>query len=265
MTNISFRLVEITPEKARRLLENNTGNRKLYQNTVDGYARDMIAGRWQLTHQSVAIDQFGNIIDGQHRLTAIVQSGVTVNVYVATYKEETTALNKMIDRSRSRTAVDILQCQSKTQESARCLLSVLTGWAVAPTIAEIQSVIERHGELFDITNNATRTASRNGRTSAGVRVAFAMQIHNAPTMSDELTEQLYAFSMLDFDTMWESLKALVKLFDKVNRPKQDWYLHRTFWALQPENRLKRVCYIRDQTIQERLLKTAEIMTKGVRS
>lgn len=264
MTDISFRLVKITPEKARQMLENNSGNRKLYQKTVDGYARDMIAGRWQLTHQCIAVDEFGNLIDGQHRLTAIVQSGVPVMMYLAKYMEKTTALNRMIDRSRPRNAVDILHCQSKTQESARCLLSVLTGWQVAPTIAEIQSVIEMHGELFDLTNNATRTATRNGRTSAAIRVAFAMQIHNTPTMSDELTEQLYAFAMLDFDAMWESLKALVKLFDKVNRPTQSWYLSRVFWALQPENRLKRACYIRAETIQEQLTKTAEIMTKGAR-
>lgn len=264
MTSISFRLVEITPEKARRMLEKNNGNRKVYQRVVDGYVRDILAGKWQLTHQCLAVDISGNIIDGQHRLTAIVQAGVTVTVYLAKYNEKTTALNKMIDRMKPRTAVDILHCQQKTQESARCLLTQVKGDdRRSPTIAEIQAVIDRHYRIFDATNNATRTTKRSGRTASATRVAFAMHMFESPTMIDELAEQLYAFAMLDFDTMWESLKTLVKLLDKTNRPTQDWLVLRVYWALQPENRLKRACYIRDEILSSQVSATATAMTEGV--
>jgi hypothetical protein len=45
-------------------------------------AADMAAGRWQLTHQGIAIGPNGEVIDGQHRLHAVVLSGVTVMMLV---------------------------------------------------------------------------------------------------------------------------------------------------------------------------------------
>jgi hypothetical protein len=44
----------------------------------------MLAGEYLLTHQPIAFDALGRLIDGQHRLAAVVQSGVTVQMWVIT-------------------------------------------------------------------------------------------------------------------------------------------------------------------------------------
>ena len=46
-------------------------------------ARDMKAGHWRLTHQGIAFDPAGVLIDGQHRLWAIVESDTTLLAWSA--------------------------------------------------------------------------------------------------------------------------------------------------------------------------------------
>lgn len=75
-------VMEITPEIAKEMLETSRGNRKISRQKVDEYARDMAAGRWQITHQGIAFDTSGTLKDGHHRLNAVVKSGATVHMSV---------------------------------------------------------------------------------------------------------------------------------------------------------------------------------------
>jgi len=72
----------ITPQLATSYLSTNHGNRVLRERLVLQYATDMEAGRWRLTHQGIAFDEHGVLLDGQHRLEAIVLSGCTVPMLV---------------------------------------------------------------------------------------------------------------------------------------------------------------------------------------
>lgn len=49
-------------------------NRPISQKRVNDYALEMLAGRWRLTHQGIAFNVKGNLVDGQHRLMALVQA-----------------------------------------------------------------------------------------------------------------------------------------------------------------------------------------------
>lgn len=74
----------ITPKIAEKMLSSNTHNRPVYQLTVDCYARDMRLGLWRPNNQGIGFDINGVLIDGQHRLWAIIQSGVTLEMLVVT-------------------------------------------------------------------------------------------------------------------------------------------------------------------------------------
>lgn len=77
----------ITPKMAQELLDKHLvpeNQRNLIPSVVGSYARAMRAGQWLLTHQGIAIDNLGELIDGQHRLRAIVESGATVSMMVTT-------------------------------------------------------------------------------------------------------------------------------------------------------------------------------------
>lgn len=76
---------EITPDGAREILATNySGNRAVRVRTVEMYASDMAAGRWQLTGAPIQVSASGNLIDGQHRLHAVIKSGIPVPFAVAT-------------------------------------------------------------------------------------------------------------------------------------------------------------------------------------
>lgn len=75
----------IGPKRAQELLDKHwvkEHQRKPSPSVVDDYARTMRAGQWMLTHQGIAIDEHGELIDGVHRLLAIVQSGTQVRMLV---------------------------------------------------------------------------------------------------------------------------------------------------------------------------------------
>lgn len=75
--------VFITPEIAAKYLERNyKGNRKLSQRRVDYFVQLLRDGLFRTTHQGIGFDKDGNLIDGQHRLWAIVESGIGAEMQV---------------------------------------------------------------------------------------------------------------------------------------------------------------------------------------
>ena len=82
--NGNAKIVDITPEMARRYLERNTHNRRLSERSVRNLATAIKNGEWQVNGEAIKVDQEGNLLDGQHRLSAIEKSGCTVRSYVVT-------------------------------------------------------------------------------------------------------------------------------------------------------------------------------------
>lgn len=74
----------ITPAIATDWLKLNTKNRRINRTTIERYRRDMLEGRWRLTHQGIAFDSNSSLSDGQHRLEAVAQlpEGSVININV---------------------------------------------------------------------------------------------------------------------------------------------------------------------------------------
>ncbi len=75
--------MQVTPEVAARWLERNTRNRNQRSRTVSRYARDMAAGRWHVDGSPIKFAPDGTLLDGQHRLAAVIESGATITTAVA--------------------------------------------------------------------------------------------------------------------------------------------------------------------------------------
>lgn len=75
-------LTTITPEMAGDFLATQRLNRKLRGTRVNRYARMLAADKWQLTGEPIIFDSEGHLTDGQHRLTAIIVSGVPMTTFV---------------------------------------------------------------------------------------------------------------------------------------------------------------------------------------
>ena len=96
----------ITPEKAADLLRANTANRPLKQLHVAFFENQLRRGEMQLTHQGIAISVSGKLLDGQHRLTAIVNTGISAKLLVARNMPDSTFA--VLDTGTARLASDVL-------------------------------------------------------------------------------------------------------------------------------------------------------------
>ena len=86
MTDLSRPSVDIeliTPEIAKAFLLKNTANRSLRPIAVSEYAAEMKAGGWVLGCDAIGFDRNGTLINGQHRLNALIKSGLSAEFIVA--------------------------------------------------------------------------------------------------------------------------------------------------------------------------------------
>lgn len=161
----------VTPQLAEEWLGRNDANRNLRPSRVAKYARDMRAGRWALTGEAIKFDHAGNLIDGQHRLTAVRDSGQTVELLVVRGLAPT--VRGVIDTGAKRTASDALRMagnQAATRSMAatiRMLIGIRSGVVeragdIPPEVthSEVIDFYDRHRQLLDYAQNF---ANRNCR------------------------------------------------------------------------------------------------------
>jgi hypothetical protein len=100
--------VFLSPENAARLLVNNTNNRNLSAGRVARYTNDIVNNRWvEDTGELIKIGTDGCIIDGQHRLTAVVKANKGINIHIATHVSKD--VFDVIDSGKSRSSSDVLK------------------------------------------------------------------------------------------------------------------------------------------------------------
>jgi hypothetical protein len=111
---------EITPAIAVNLLRRNRpgANRWLDAPTVYYYAQQMARDDWKETGQPILIDTKNHLVDGQHRLFAIIISGLTIKTFVVTGIKAVENLFVYIDNARTRTAATALQTKGYNGLSA---------------------------------------------------------------------------------------------------------------------------------------------------
>lgn len=64
----------ITPQIAQEYLAMNVINRPLHTAKVTEYADAMLRGQWQLNGESICFDVKGHMVNGQHRLNAVIEA-----------------------------------------------------------------------------------------------------------------------------------------------------------------------------------------------
>ena len=162
------RVQTITPARAAELLEANTTNRPLSRPVVRSFAEAMRRGEWMVTHQGIAFDVNGVLVDGQHRLAAIIEADRPVELTVFTEVGEGTF--DVLDTGKRRTAADVLAIEG--EKSSPCWRrwcapcgSIRTGrslnWsggAAAVTNHQIVQTLERQPETAGLRR---RWASRS--------------------------------------------------------------------------------------------------------
>jgi hypothetical protein len=99
----------ITPEMANKFLKRNVKNRNLNINHVKKLAQEMKSGRWVLNGVPIQFNDKGDLINGQHRLNAIIVANMVIELLVITGVSDPRAFDTIDQNSLVRGAHTILQ------------------------------------------------------------------------------------------------------------------------------------------------------------
>ena len=98
--------VDIDAELAALWLGFNTHNRPLKATNLEKLSADLRAGRWKYTAEPIKFSKTGVLLDGQHRLHAIVRTGVTARALVVPGLDD--EAQDVMDTGAARGAADSL-------------------------------------------------------------------------------------------------------------------------------------------------------------
>lgn len=153
---IKMEVVTITPEHAQWVLEHkNPHNRNLREKDTDTYARDMANDRWRPTGEPIKFDSEGNLLDGQHRLSAVVRAGVPIEFVVITGDLD----QEQMDSGVKRTMADVLKLRGEANYIVLAtVLRSICRWDAenvryasrAPSRAEMSALLEEKPWLREI-------------------------------------------------------------------------------------------------------------------
>lgn len=104
---VTHAIENVTPEAAELMLAANVKNRRLSQARVNQIANDLIDGRYVFTGDSIKFSVGGELLDGQHRLRAIAQSGVAATLLVI--RNLPRKSQSAMDTGKSRNVPDVLR------------------------------------------------------------------------------------------------------------------------------------------------------------
>lgn len=101
-----FDLITITPDLAQDLLKLNTENRPVKSNVLERYTADLKAGKFHFTGETIKISREGKLLDGQHRLLAVIATGLPMKTNLQAGLDP--AIFTVLDTGSTRSIADVL-------------------------------------------------------------------------------------------------------------------------------------------------------------
>lgn len=162
-------VIAVTPDMAERWLGKNLNNRNIRKPVYAGYARDMRAGRWQLNGETIKFAEDGTLLDGQHRLHAVIAAGVSVPMLVV--RGIPMKAMPTVDTGAGRKFSDVLKIEGDSNTSTLAAL-VRRAWmwdqgartntgASKPTRSEMMEYLEANPEIRHSAEIARQLQSRS--------------------------------------------------------------------------------------------------------
>ncbi len=195
-------LVEISPDKARAILEysearfrNRPLNYRKMGNSIEAHAAAMKEGRWDCHNgETIKFSHDGVLIDGYHRLHAVVKAGVPVR-FLCVYDVDKSAY-ETIDSGHMRTQADMLFtsgiCEANPKTAVAGARRMLAFFKYGDTknkrnsyfsIDDIKATIRRHPLILEA---ASKYHSKNYVISqANYVLVYCASKETSPEMHDE--------------------------------------------------------------------------------
>ena len=241
----------ISPTLAQRYLDGAAENRNIRINAVTAMARDISAGKFVFTGQPIIFDESNKLIDGQHRLSAIVLAGKAVKIAVV--RGIPKEYQKNIDCGAKRTVADALGFKGfKNKHVVAAIARAMMSGVRArknPTHDESLEFVETHKDALEFVMKHIylhRKYITPGSVLAVAGRAWYTQDH-------ELLKEF--FKALTTGIVYEGLENAGVLRDLLLRPlggkqiRPSSLYSRCSWVLWQTIQGKRIKFVREATTE----------------
>lgn len=176
-----MKMIDVTPAIARQWLDRNIGNRPITTSVVNRYARDIAGGKWKMAGDPIRFSKTGKLIDGQHRLTAILKTGTAVQMVVMTGLGD--EIFNVIDTGRARSKSDVIFIEhglpaetskllSSSAALAYCYRHELYSFKPSVTNEELAAYVRDNSGLINATQHVRERVPRECPAPKAIAVAF---------------------------------------------------------------------------------------------
>ena len=194
---------KVSPTKAKAWLQGNVDNRKLRETRVLHFSRLLEEGEWELTGDAIVFDDKGILINGQHRLTAVVVSKTAAEFLVL--RGVPSKSQEVMDQGLSRNLSDQLHRRGIQYNT---IVAGALGWlyrmdyieetgnvhyanpALRPSLRELLQMFEEKGEL----------EKQAGEIN---RIVYYLKVRPGPTLA--LYHRLYEIDEEEAEIFFDSL------------------------------------------------------------
>jgi hypothetical protein len=177
MNGISVTQETISPEMAATYLALNTHNRPLVDNRVNTISDDIVEGNWVFNGESIKFSTTDKLLDGQHRLAAIVKAGKPVESVIIRGLDDVS--QDTVDTGAKRTLGNVLALKGETYvntlAAAIRLSYYLTKYGEPktsptryPSNSELLRYFAANGDLRDAAPLASQAAHSSLRIPSGL-------------------------------------------------------------------------------------------------
>jgi hypothetical protein len=171
---LKMEMKQVDPGLAQRTLDESPHNRKRSKATVEKYAQQMTDGRWWATGDPIKLN--GNqLLDGGHRLAAIVLSGVTLPLIWVTGVHP--KANRMMDQGKPRTLEQQLELEGRLApkqlaQAINWLIGYAKGRGLGVTrqfvVGDRYDLLAEHGQLEQVAVEYTQRVPGKGFLNQGM-------------------------------------------------------------------------------------------------
>ena len=204
---IEQRVLTVTPAHAEKWLTmNSPDNRRIRPSHVRHLAKQMELGRWMLSPEPIVFSP-QHLLDGQHRLSAVLMSGCTIEASVALVQNED--VFRVLDQGVNRNLTDLTCIPSPVLTPLQWLLKhSVTGIRGKIVIDDIERI--RDENIFTLSyriNDVIKPKDRRFK-SAAFRAAYIMAV-DLKMCTQETADRVYTdlshMNMTEWSRMMQNL------------------------------------------------------------
>lgn len=203
---ITTTIETITPETAKNYLTLNAPQQRTVRKAwVKSLSKMIKDGDFMVTHQGIAFDDQGRVIDGQHRLHAIVDAGQAVQMMVA--RNVPSDVWHATDQGVVRTSKEVTGLERRSAEAARFIARMVYNEIRPSSKLLIQISSSPLGAKVEEIRSFAPSLTRYFCQAPMLVIAALRDLMG---QTDYAKNQYRALSVQDFDSMSAISKALCR-------------------------------------------------------